>query len=82
MPELTEILEAKPEKEVVKDGGSGTDSDEDENDSIPELEDTEAGPATSVEPAGGEQGEKAEIIILKQPRQLCNCSKGSFLNQY
>ena len=52
MPELTEILEAKPEKEVVKDGGSGTDSDEDENDSIPELEDTEAGAATSAEPAG------------------------------
>ena len=40
MPELTEILESKPEKEVVKDGGSGTDSDEDDNDSIPELEDT------------------------------------------
>ena len=60
MPELTEILEAKPEKEVVKDGGSGTDSDEDENDSIPELEDTEAGPATAVEPAGEGSGGGAE----------------------
>merc|ERR1712179_162858 len=50
MPELTEVLDAKPE-EVSNDNDSGTDSDGDD-DSIPELEETTGG-------AGGAAGDDA-----------------------
>merc|ERR1711955_71032 len=59
MPELTEVLDAKPE-EVSNDNDSGTDSDGDD-DSIPELEETtgEAGADTAVAGAAGAAGDDA-----------------------
>merc|ERR1712177_53604 len=59
MPELTEVLDAKLE-EVSNDNDSGTDSDGDE-DSIPELEETngEAGADTAVAGAAGAAGDDA-----------------------
>jgi len=53
MPELTEVIDTKPE-EVSNDNDSGTDSDGDD-DSIPELEET-TGDATGDAAVAGAQG--------------------------
>ena len=55
MPELTEVTDTKPRSEEEND--SGTDSDGDDGDSIPELEDTGAdGEASGAAAALGEDG--------------------------
>merc|ERR1711972_77880 len=63
MPELTEVIDTKPE-EVSNDNDSGTDSDGDE-DSIPELEETSGdaggdGTAAAAVGTAGDDASKAE----------------------
>merc|ERR1712004_501356 len=61
MPELTEVIDTKPE-EVSNDNDSGTDSDGDE-DSIPELEETSGDDASKAKQSRGEK--KARKIMSK-----------------
>ena len=56
MPELTEVTNSHPEEEA-HDGDSATDS-EDDNDSIPELEET-SGQKEEVDPVAAAAGARA-----------------------
>merc|ERR1711997_350630 len=68
MPELTEVIDTKPE-EASNDNDSGTDSDGDD-DSIPELEETAGDAAGDPAAAGavGTGGDEASKAVARKRR--------------
>merc|ERR1712209_100423 len=68
MPELTEVIDTKPE-EVSNDNDSGTDSDGDE-DSIPELEETSGDAAADVGTAGDDASKAKQSRGEKKARKI------------
>ena len=74
MPEMTETLSTKPEEES-NENESGTDSDGDDADSIPELEETAgeggaAGDDGDVKVAGDEAGKSKQSRGEKKARKI------------